>query len=250
MQTYITLILIKFYSVPHPKTINSAIADVCKYIDLLCRQEDLTELFKEKIQLFPPDIEKEFGIGSSESKRLRNEKLWQLKYMYIYILIVISYWYLLFYTCTINRSIEPSCLQNVLICCKFFNTLQQFCFVCDVMRLSLAVFTIMTIDVCVKFVSINLFCSLQTTSYLPTMPFIFCAFLIDTLFILYNRSQIPDVSYLASLAVQIEAELKKQNKVFERLQSEVRQFKRLPFLVYLFICLFIYQIFNVVFTSA
>ena len=37
----------------------------------------------------------------------------------------------------------------------------------------------------------------------------------------YCRSQVPDTSDLASLACQIETELKKQSKVLERLQSEV-----------------------------
>ena len=52
-----------------PKTFGEAVFDACEYIDLLCRQEDLGELFKEKIHLFPPDIEKEFGTKDHENKR-------------------------------------------------------------------------------------------------------------------------------------------------------------------------------------
>jgi hypothetical protein len=42
-----------------------------------------------------------------------------------------------------------------------------------------------------------------------------------TLELYYYRSQIPEITDLASLAHQIEMELKKQNKILGRLQSEV-----------------------------
>ena len=51
------------------KTLDDAVSDACEYIDTLCRQEDLGELFKEKIQLYPPDIEKEFGTKDGGNKR-------------------------------------------------------------------------------------------------------------------------------------------------------------------------------------
>ncbi|XP_028402664.1 HAUS augmin-like complex subunit 7 isoform X2 [Dendronephthya gigantea] len=52
-----------------PGTIVDAVSDACGYLDLLCRQEDLGELFKEKIHLYPPDIEKQLEIDDHDSKR-------------------------------------------------------------------------------------------------------------------------------------------------------------------------------------
>jgi hypothetical protein len=54
---------------PCPSTLNVAVGSACEYVDFLCRQEDLRELFKEKIHLYPPDIEKEFGIKDQGNKR-------------------------------------------------------------------------------------------------------------------------------------------------------------------------------------
>ena len=55
-----------------PKTLDNAVTCACEYLDLLCRKEDLGELFKEKIHLYPPDIEKEFGTKDYGNKRSVN----------------------------------------------------------------------------------------------------------------------------------------------------------------------------------
>ena len=54
----------------HPKTLDEAMSEACKYIDLLCRQENLQDVLKEKIHLYPPDIEKQFVTKDHENKRL------------------------------------------------------------------------------------------------------------------------------------------------------------------------------------
>ena len=41
--------------------------DHCRYVGLLCRQEDFHDTYKEKIQLFPPDVEKKLESGEKRS---------------------------------------------------------------------------------------------------------------------------------------------------------------------------------------
>ena len=49
-----------FFRSDHGKTLDEMFTDACDYLDLLCRRENLKDVFKEKIQLYPPDIEKKF----------------------------------------------------------------------------------------------------------------------------------------------------------------------------------------------
>ena len=52
------------------KTLDDAVSGACEYLDVLCRQETLQDIFKKKIHLYPPDIEKELVTTKQrESKK-------------------------------------------------------------------------------------------------------------------------------------------------------------------------------------
>ncbi|XP_031552030.1 uncharacterized protein LOC116289272 [Actinia tenebrosa] len=54
------------------ESISDQFARDCQYLDTLCRQEDLSEIFKTRIQLSPPDLAK--GGSRSDDKRVPDNK--------------------------------------------------------------------------------------------------------------------------------------------------------------------------------